>query len=77
MAWQVKILSQLSHPNIVAYYESFVEDNKLWIVMEVVEGLSLLDYSASLAEKGRRMAEADIWQVQYLAVCALLCRWLA
>ena len=60
---EVKILSQLSHPNIVAYYESFVEEGCLWIVMEVVEGLSLLDYCAGLAEKGRRMPEADIWRV--------------
>ncbi|GFH19013.1 protein kinase domain-containing protein, partial [Haematococcus lacustris] len=30
--------------------------------MELVEGVSLLDHLTSLAEKGRRMPEQDIWQ---------------
>eukprot|EP00873_Tetraselmis_striata_P016601 jgi/Tetstr1/436865/TSEL_025641.t1 len=68
---EVEILSQLNHPNIVAYYESFVEDGCLWIVMELVEGLSLLDYTSSLAEKGRRMTEPEIWQVFVGLVMAL------
>jgi NIMA (never in mitosis gene a)-related kinase len=68
---EVEILSQLSHPNIVAYYESFVEEGCLWIAMELVEGLSLLDYTCSLAEKGRRMREAEIWQVFVGLVMAL------
>uniref|UniRef100_A0A061SM17 non-specific serine/threonine protein kinase n=1 Tax=Tetraselmis sp. GSL018 TaxID=582737 RepID=A0A061SM17_9CHLO len=68
---EVKILSQLSHPNIVTYHESFLEDGCLWIVMELVEGLSLMDYTASLLEKGRRMPESDIWQVFVGLVMAL------
>lgn len=31
--------------------------------MELVEGVSLLDHLQGLEGKGRRMAEAEIWQV--------------
>jgi NIMA (never in mitosis gene a)-related kinase len=45
------------------YYESFTEGSYLYISMELVEGVSLLDHLHSLAGKGRRMHEADVWQV--------------
>ncbi|KAH0789248.1 CAMK family protein kinase [Histomonas meleagridis] len=35
---ETKILSLLHHPNIVAYKGSFIEDNKLYIMMEYVDG---------------------------------------
>ncbi len=40
-----------------------MEGPHLFISMELVEGVSLLDHINSLTEKGRRMPEADIWQV--------------
>ncbi|KAF5840663.1 hypothetical protein DUNSADRAFT_15906 [Dunaliella salina] len=65
MCKEVEILSSLDHPNIVQYYESFADGPYLYIVMELVEGSSLLDHITSLAEKGRRMPESDIWQEHY------------
>ena len=38
---EVKIYKSLKHPNIVSYYESFVEKDALCIVMEFVEGFNL------------------------------------
>ena len=35
---EVKVLSMLSHPNIIEYYENFLEDKALMIVMEYAEG---------------------------------------
>lgn len=37
MGKEVDILSSLSHPHIVQYYESFVEGPHLYIAMELVE----------------------------------------
>lgn len=51
MGKEVDILSQLDHPNIVRYYSSFLEGNNIYIVMELVEGTSLLDHINSFAEK--------------------------
>ena len=36
---EVKVLSMLSHPNIIEYYENFLEDKALMIVMEYAEGM--------------------------------------
>lgn len=37
----MKIYKELKHPNIIKFYESFVEDDFLYIVMEVVKGCNL------------------------------------
>lgn len=35
---EVKVLAMLDHPNIIRYYENFLEDTALMIVMEYAEG---------------------------------------
>ena len=35
---EVKVLSILNHPNIIKYYENFLEQAGLMIVMEYAEG---------------------------------------
>ena len=35
---EVNVLSMLQHPNIIAYYSSFVEKNSLMIAMEYAPG---------------------------------------
>lgn len=36
---EVKVLSMLHHPNIIEYYENFLEDKALMIVMEYAQGM--------------------------------------
>jgi serine/threonine protein kinase len=38
---EFRILSGLSHPNIVRVYEKFTLDNKLWFAMEKIDGTSI------------------------------------
>ncbi|KXZ43056.1 hypothetical protein GPECTOR_105g110 [Gonium pectorale] len=52
MSKEVEILSSLSHPNIVQYYESFAVGPNLYIAMELVEGTSLLDHLQVPGEGG-------------------------
>jgi serine/threonine protein kinase len=68
---EVDILRSLSHPNIVKYYSSFVEDGNLYIVMEKVDGSSLSDRLASVAEKGEIMPEAQLWAI-FSQICMAL-----
>ncbi|KAK3585259.1 hypothetical protein CHS0354_006307 [Potamilus streckersoni] len=53
---EVKVLSMLSHPNIIEYYENFLEDKALMIVMEYAEGGTLLDY---LHQRNNRLLEEE------------------
>ncbi|KAF6019751.1 NEK8 [Bugula neritina] len=41
---EVKVLSILSHPNIIKYYENFLEQAALMIVMEYAEGGTLFEF---------------------------------
>ncbi|ELU04715.1 hypothetical protein CAPTEDRAFT_111937 [Capitella teleta] len=41
---EVKVLSMLDHPNIIEYYENFLEDKALMIVMEYAQGGTLFEY---------------------------------
>jgi serine/threonine protein kinase len=60
---EVQILSTLQHPNIIRYYDSFQQGDFFYIVMELVEGATLLDHLNSLSEKRQSMAEPRIWQL--------------
>lgn len=48
----------LSHPNIIAYYDSFVEDKALMIVMEYAEGGTIFEFLQS--RDGELLSEDDI-----------------
>ncbi|CAG9465206.1 unnamed protein product [Pedinophyceae sp. YPF-701] len=71
MCREIEILAGLDHPNIVKYHESFVARNRLWIVMELSEGASLLDYITDVREKGQRIPEDHVWQCLVAVVTAL------
>ena len=72
VASEVEILSRLEHPNIVNYVESFTHDNgQLYIIMELVDGASLLDFITSAGEKRRRMSEEAVWDIFIQVVLAL------
>ncbi|XP_077549145.1 serine/threonine-protein kinase Nek8-like isoform X3 [Haemaphysalis longicornis] len=49
---EAKVLAMLHHPNIIAYYDSFLEEKSLAIVMEYAPGGTLCDY---LKQRGRAL----------------------
>jgi calcium-dependent protein kinase len=58
---EVNILSELDHPNIVKYYESYEDDNYLNIVMEYLEGNDLFKLISS--KKSNRFKEKDMAEI--------------
>ena len=48
---EVRVLAMLQHPNIIEYYESFVQDRAMMIVMEYAAGGTLFDYVEERAAK--------------------------
>lgn len=49
---EVKIYKELKHPNIVNYYESFIDRGYLCIVMEFIDGFNLSELLRIQTEKG-------------------------
>jgi NIMA (never in mitosis gene a)-related kinase len=66
---EVSIYKSLDHPNIIKYYTSFVDNESLYIVMELIDGQTLADYISSLKEKNQRIDEGKIWRFA-IEMCA-------
>uniref|UniRef100_A0A8P4GHX8 NIMA-related kinase 10 n=1 Tax=Dicentrarchus labrax TaxID=13489 RepID=A0A8P4GHX8_DICLA len=62
---------KMIHPNIVKYYKTFLEGDKLYIVMELIEGVPLADHFNSLKEKQQQFTEDRIWNI-FIQMCLAL-----
>ncbi|KAK3864146.1 hypothetical protein Pcinc_030134 [Petrolisthes cinctipes] len=56
---EVRVLSMLQHPNIIEYYDNFIENNTMMIVMEYAPGGNLYDYLRTRGE-GNLLQEEDV-----------------
>uniref|UniRef100_A0AAY5ENI5 Protein kinase domain-containing protein n=1 Tax=Electrophorus electricus TaxID=8005 RepID=A0AAY5ENI5_ELEEL len=62
---------KMAHPNIVKYLKTFIEGERLYIVMELVEGAPLADHFSSLKEKQQTFTEERVWNV-FIQICLAL-----
>ncbi|XP_028280369.1 serine/threonine-protein kinase Nek10 [Parambassis ranga] len=65
------IKEQLTHPNIVKYYKTFLEGDRLYIVMELIEGVPLAEHFNSLKEKQQQFTEDRVWNI-FMQMCLAL-----
>ncbi|TMS11202.1 Serine/threonine-protein kinase Nek10 [Larimichthys crocea] len=65
------IKEQMTHPNVVKYYKTFLEGDKLYIVMELIEGVPLAEHFNSLKEKQQQFTEDRIWNI-FIQMCRAL-----
>ncbi|XP_047455571.1 serine/threonine-protein kinase Nek10 isoform X2 [Mugil cephalus] len=65
------IKEQMTHPNIVKYYKTFLEGDKLYIVMELIEGVPLAEHFNSLKEKQQLFTEDRVWSL-FIQMCLAL-----
>uniref|UniRef100_A0A3B4EIG5 Protein kinase domain-containing protein n=1 Tax=Pygocentrus nattereri TaxID=42514 RepID=A0A3B4EIG5_PYGNA len=65
------IKEQMAHPNIVKYFKTFLECDRLYIVMELVEGAPLADHFSSLKEKQQTFTEDRVWNI-FIQMCLAL-----
>lgn len=57
---EVKVLSMLHHPNIVAYFDNFVDQKSLMIVMEYAPGGTLHEF---IQERNSILLDEDVRNV--------------
>ena len=50
------------------YYKTFKEQNKMYIVMQHIDGAPLSEHFSSLREKGLSFSEERIWKI-FVQVC--------
>lgn len=68
---EVSLMAQLEHEHIVRFYDAFMEDNAIFIAMELIEGGDLgavIDHHKVLRTY---VDEAEIWQYLVEACCGL------
>ncbi|XP_065255135.1 serine/threonine-protein kinase Nek10 isoform X3 [Emys orbicularis] len=65
------IKEQLYHPNVVRYYRTFLENDRLYIVMELIEGAPLGEHFHSLKERQQQFTEDRIWNI-FIQLCLAL-----
>lgn len=62
---EVAVLAKLNHPHIVKYYESFVEDSRLFIVMDYAEEGDLRKYMINMTKTSQTVDEDLIWKFAF------------
>ncbi|XP_062322189.1 serine/threonine-protein kinase Nek10 [Osmerus eperlanus] len=65
------IKEQMTHPNIVKYYKTFLEGDRLYIIMELIEGVPLAIHFNSLKEKQQQIMEERVWNI-FIQMCLAL-----
>ena len=57
---EIKVLSMLHHPNVIEYYENFLQDKAMMIVMEFAAGGTLFDLLEMRRREGKYLEEAEL-----------------
>jgi len=60
---EVRLLASVSHPNIIKYYEAFVESSKLYIVTELVRDGDLFAKLQRTHSRRQNLPEETIWSI--------------
>ncbi|CAF0932328.1 unnamed protein product [Adineta steineri] len=65
------IREELRHPNIVNYYQIFIENDNIYIKMELIVGYSLQNFLSIIKHTNQKMSEDNIWKVFIQLILAL------
>jgi outer membrane protein assembly factor BamB len=70
---EANTLAKLNHPSIVDIYDFFMEENRVYLVMEYIEGIDLEEVVTALPE-GEYLPEAQIlnWGIQLCDILTFL-----
>ncbi|CAL5973743.1 Kinase [Hexamita inflata] len=60
---EIRILASIFHPNVLAYYEAFIESGKLFIITEFAELGDLDGEIQARLRSSKPFSEEDVWSV--------------
>jgi len=70
---EVRLLASVSHPNIIKYYEAFIESGKMFIVTELVRDGDLFQKLQRTHQRRQCLPEETIWSIFVQVSEALKC----
>ena len=68
---EIRIWKKFSHSNIIKYYTSFIEKGNVYIIMDLVDGITLGEYISVLKENNTPCKEQLILNIISEVVCGL------
>lgn len=60
---EIRILASIFHPNVLAYYEAFIENGKLYIITEYAELGDLDGEIQARSRANKPFTEQEVWSV--------------
>ena len=68
---EIQIIQSLNSPHIIKYHTSFVEQNKLYIIMEFMNNGDLKGYMSAIQAMNNPIPENEIWELFYQCAAGL------